>query len=191
MTVALFEDFIEREDMLTSNESGDGAHARIHGAGGLVEITTGTTSGNWYQLRTTTRMFSAKLSPIVTASLYTVHTSNLEVFVGLAETNIDSAQDTMGFYRSDAGSAGNWKTRTKSGGTGTDQDTGVTGDKEFVNFSIAASPLEVVYALDGRIMRVEKNNIPSADLWLIVWLKTTTAAARKVVVDFIGAASGR
>ena len=191
MTVALFEDFLEKTEKLAVHTSSTGGNTRIDGVGGLMEIASGGTSGQWRQLQSNNKIFEAKLSPVVTAFFRTKEATNLEVFVGLADTDAGSANNAIGFYRVDTASAGNWKCRTKSGGTGTDVDTGFLGDTQEVEMSFAVSPLEVTFVLNGRVIHVEKNNIPTAQLFLVVWIKTNTGAARTLVMDYVGIVSGR
>jgi len=132
MTVALFEDFLEKTDKLAVHTSSTGSNTRIDGVGGLMEIASGGTSGQWRQLQSNNKIFEAKLSPVITAFFKTKEANNLEAFIGLADGEVGNVNtlNLIGFYRVDTGSAGNWKCRTKAGGTGTDVDTGFLGDTQ-------------------------------------------------------------
>jgi hypothetical protein len=193
MTVALFEDFIQKEDLLIGvGASGSGSNPRIDGAGGLVEITTGTTSGNWRQLQGDKKIFKPELTPVVTAFLKTNETTNLETFIGLADDEVGAANNLIGFYRSDGGSVGNWNSRLRSGGgSPVNQDLGVPGTTNFIEMTLQASPTEIAFSLNGRLVHVATSTIPTALMFLVVWIKTNTGAARKLVVDYVGIVSAR
>ncbi|MBI3988758.1 MAG: hypothetical protein HY347_03990 [candidate division NC10 bacterium] len=168
MSIAVFEDFVEAADLLTTEGySGDaGASNRVDGAGGVVEIETGTGgTGRWRQHRSNQKMFEAKLGPAVAAFLRTKDTTNQEVFVGLADAEAGSANNMIGFYRSDVGGPGNWKCRTKNAsGNNGDVDSLFAGDLQEVELAFAVSLLEVAFVVNGRVVHVEKNCIPTAQM---------------------------
>ncbi len=50
---------------------------------------------------------------------------------------------------------------------------------------------DVTFVLDGRMVHAERNNIPTTQLYLVVWIKTNTNASRNLFVDYVGVMSGR
>lgn len=184
MSVVVFEDFVEASDKLVARSGSSGQTSRINGAGGLAVVETGATSGNWRQIETKSSFVDAKLRPICGALFKTDLATNQEVFFGLTDGDA-TAGNIIGFYRSDGASAGNWKARVKSGGTGSDVDLGLVGSAEEVELLIVASPLEVSLFFEGKLVYDATANIPSGLLNLALWVKTTTGAARKVTVDYL------
>lgn len=45
--------------------------------------------------------------------------------------------------------------------------------------------------LNDKLVRAENTNIPTAQLLFALWIKTTAAAARTLVVDYISLTAGR
>ena len=193
MSIAIFEDFIEKEDKLATNASSTGSSVRIDGSGGLVEIKTGTTSGNWRQIETLKKYVEAKHNPVFGALLKTNQAADQEIFIGLADSAPGySANNAIGFYRSDGGSVGYWKARVKSGGTGTDVDLGILGDStREVELLCIVSPIQVLFFLDGKLVGQVQSNIPTASLYFVLAIKTGTNAEHKMTVDYAHLAAGR
>ena len=149
------------------------------------------TSGNWRQLETLKKYVEPKHTPGFGARMRTKESSNLEVFMGLADSEVGAASNALGFYRSDGASPGNWKARVKAGGVGTDVDLGILGDMEEHDFSVVVSSLEVVFSYDGKTVHVATSNIPAVLLHFALWIKTTTGAARTLAVDYAYLTAGR
>jgi hypothetical protein len=183
MSISVFEDFIEAVDKLAARSGSSGSTTRVDGGGGIAEIATGATSGNWRQLETIKKYVGPQHTPSFGGTLRTKESANLEVFIGLADNEVGAASNAIGFYRSDSASAGNWKARVKAGGTGTDVDLGILGNTNDVEVLVVASPVEVSFFFNGRLVHSATTNIPTVLMHLALWIKTNTAAARTLAVD--------
>ncbi|MBI3989172.1 MAG: hypothetical protein HY347_06105 [candidate division NC10 bacterium] len=193
MSVVVFEDFIEKPDKLEVRSGSAGTPQRVDGAGGIIEIPTSASQNSWTQMQSRSRFITARHAPVVTAFLRSKdYASSQEIFVGLADGEAGSSPDMIGFYRSDGANAGTWRCRTKAAGVGNgDVDSGFLGDLQEVELALAASPLEVTFLVNGRVVHVEKTNIPTALMRVVLWIKTTTSAVRTLAVDYIGVLGGR
>ncbi|MBI4524975.1 MAG: hypothetical protein HY695_14325 [Deltaproteobacteria bacterium] len=188
MTISLLEDFIEATDKLDATGSSGSTNPRVDGAGGLVEIRTGAANGNYRQLQTKSKNVDPRFSPIFSAYLRTKDTTYLETFIGLADGDAGSAQNLIGFYRSDAGSAGSWQRRFRiNNGTPDNQDLLVPGTTNFIEMMAQVSVTEVSFFLNGRLVRVDTSNFPTTVtnlMYFVLWIKATSASERTLVVDY-------
>lgn len=186
MSISFFEDFTDPFTRFITRAGSTGSFAFVDLPGAIGELTTGTTAGNWYQLNTNIRFVDAVHNPVFGAKLRTKESTNLEMFMGLADGEAGATGSAIGFYRSDGASPGNWKARVKAGGTGTDTDCGVVGGTNEVELVVQASVTEVAFFLNGRLVHVATANIPLPPplLLFVLWIKTNAGAARTLAVDY-------
>lgn len=165
---------------VSAGDSGDGY--ALAGLGGVLTISTGTTSGyeaKVYGLNSTESNVSK--DPTLRVKVKLVQTSNCKVSLGFYE---DSNNYIIFYY--DTSVDGNWHTQTCASGTQTDNDTGVAANTSYHTFEIivSSSGTSIDFNIDDTLETTHTTNIPSTNTKRFMGIETSESASKSMDVDW-------
>jgi hypothetical protein len=182
MTVRFRDDFVGDKDARWTLGGTGGTYTQNAELGGTGDLATGAVANNEARLTLNGKGITDKnkLPRVTTRAKLSATTQVLAVLAGLYK----DANNQVEIFYDQAGTAGNFKYRSQSGGIETVVDSGLAADAAYHKFEIEfTAATSITFRIDGANTQTVTTNIPSDLLEPRLLVQTKEAADKRLTVD--------
>lgn len=189
--ISLMDDYTQHYNKLVAASGSQGSQQRIEGAGGILEVSSSSTTAR--SLETVTEFVSIHNKPSFGGRLRLVDPTNMNCFLGLTLSFPVSGSDKVaGFYASS--SLDNWHGLTRldlDPLTEDSVDLKIPKGTNELEFAAVATPTLIQYFINGALVGSSTLHIPLTTLKLGYQIEPAGGGVRKLEIDNVWLTASR
>lgn len=195
--ISFFEDFVEASDDLVVSSNPTGSQTRLDKPGGILQLTTGSSSGDFRGLETVKQIVGINGWPTFGGRVKLNQSQKAYFFLGFSEIgtgNLSFSSRWAGLYVDAPGlGAPNWQGASKQSPNASLVDLGVPVTTDEVDLRVETDPKILRFYINGAFVGsvTQESAIPIGLMRLIVSVVAGEAVAKSVEIDNVWLSADR